>query len=655
MFWVLNFAKRGGSLKGAIKEFTKMNGRMPSSAEMNKMEAIIKNTQSNVIPFPKRKSSLAPKTTPKDPIDQRWASQEEWAAKRRAENKAALKRFEEKFGKPEDRAFGGRVGFKVGGILDLLNLIRGQFGKKAITTADKIKRPDRALLREMFEDFNKKYMGKKSADEVTTVDGDIAKKSDRNRAPTADEVEDYMEDLPHGGELNWWEFGKTVDELDKAVAGHKAYVTNMYQRYKRGDLEKYVKPEVREASRLSYQKKIDKVLDKAYDEVFYQKPSSGDYKYDADVLSDSIAEQLGKVYDDLPVMQQSQIYDTALKRVTQDMQMKRTLKNIEQQMKLSDFDVTGRKKNAYGGLAGQLHLNQGGRVRFDSGGSWSRLKKKYKGSTLQAILDNPQLMAAELGHDGIFNLLQLLGMKEGGRVRFDKGGMSRRKFLQLMGGLAALPIVGKFFKFAKPAATAMKAVEKSNAAGMPTWFPSLVNKVMKEGKDVSKQYATTERVIVKEAQLPGSKTKILVEQDLTTGNTTVDIGLGKHGWDDGRHGQPVRLHLQKGEWIEPKKGQKKGVKTKDEFDVEEAEFTGSDPTDIKFDESVVEKYGDHASDFTEVEKYATGKNVDKFNVKGTKKREADEWAQGQAEADAERWADEADDFAKGGLAGVLRL
>ena len=56
MFWVTKFAKLGGSLKGAIKEFTKMNGRMPSSAELNKMEAIIKNTQSNVIPFPSKKN-----------------------------------------------------------------------------------------------------------------------------------------------------------------------------------------------------------------------------------------------------------------------------------------------------------------------------------------------------------------------------------------------------------------------------------------------------------------------------------------------------------------------------------------------------------------------------------------------------------------------
>ena len=221
-----------------------------------------------------------------------------------------------------------------------------------------------------------------------------------------------------------------------------------------------------------------------------------------------------------------------------------------------------------------------------------------------------------------------------------------------MGGLASVPILGKYFKFAKPAAKAVKAVEASNAAGMPAWFPKLVDRVMKEGKDVSKQYATTERVIVKEAELPNSKTKILVEQDLSTGNTTVDIGLGKHGWEDGRHGQPVRLHLQKGEWVQTPKGKKKAVKTKDEFDVEEAEFTG-DAENIKYEDSVVEKYGEHGSDFTEVEKYATGKNVDKYNLKGTKKREADEWAQGRAEADAERWADEADDFASGGVAKLL--
>jgi len=194
------------------------------------------------------------------------------------------------------------------------------------------------------------------------------KKVDKDRLATADELEEYESILDPTGVTGDVGEGMTVGELDKMVADHKAYVANQYQRYKRGDLDKYVKPEVLEEQRLFRQKKIDKVLDKAYDEVFYQKPSSGDYKYDADVLSDSIAEQLGKgSFTDLPQTHQTQIYNTALKRVTQDMQMKRTLKDVEQKMQLSDFDIKGKKGHASGGIAGQLHLNEGGRVRYGSG------------------------------------------------------------------------------------------------------------------------------------------------------------------------------------------------------------------------------------------------------------------------------------------------
>ena len=504
MFWLLNYVKRGGSLKGAIREFTKMNGRMPSSAEMNKMEAIIKDAKSNVIQFPKQKSSLAgpkqtsslagllktgavkrgiaPKTTPKDPIDQRWASQEEWAAKRRAENKAALQRFEDKFGKPEDRAKGGLAG--------QLHLNQG------------------------------------------------------GRVPAF-----------KGGLMKMLQALSAKSPLQR----YKDYLASVKKRAQAGDMK-------------------------------------------------SLAPELGAV---------------AGSGILVNRAMSRKLK-----------DITNQERDAW----------------------YKKLEAEYR----EEYKDDPDMLRLKLemleeDRENFQNRKWWQrgpAYNDGGRVRFDNGGMSRRKFLQLMGGLAALPVVGKFFKLAKPAAKAVKAVEASNAAGMPAWFPKLVDKVMKEGKDVSKQYATTERVVVKEVELPGSKTKVIVDQDLTTGDTVVDIGYGKHGFESGRYGQPVRLHLQKGEWIEPKKGQKKGVKTKDEFDVEEAEFTG-DAENIKYEESSIEKYGDHGSDFSEVEKYATGKNVDKKVV--GKKREADEWAQGQAEADAERWADEADDFAKGGLAGVLKL
>ena len=46
--------------------------------------------------------------------------------------------------------------------------------------------------------------------------------------------------------------------------------------------------------------------------------------------------------------------------------------------------------------------------------------------------------------------------------------------------------------------------------------------------------------------------------------------------------------------------------------------------------SAAERYGDHASDFTEIEKFAVGKNTDK-KIIGSKRAERDAWAEGRAE------------------------
>ena len=189
------------------------------------------------------------------------------------------------------------------------------------------------------------------------------KKVDKNRKLyQGEELAEYIEILDPSGEAGIVEEGMTVGQLDDMVVEHKAYMDDMYQQYKSGALDKYVKPEELEKQRLFRQKKIDNVLAKAYDEVFYQKPLTGDYKYDADVLSDSIAEQLGKgEFTDLPQTHQTQIYNTALKRVTQDMKMKTDMdrmRDIEQKIELDIFDIKGRKPNASGGPVDQEALIQ---------------------------------------------------------------------------------------------------------------------------------------------------------------------------------------------------------------------------------------------------------------------------------------------------------
>ena len=213
-----------------------------------------------------------------------------------------------------------------------------------------------------------------------------------------------------------------------------------------------------------------------------------------------------------------------------------------------------------------------------------------------------------------------------------------------MGLGAALPFMPKAASKLLPKAApkiAETVATAGSGTGMPAWFPAFVQKALKHGEDVSSSYAPAERIIVSKTKLPNSKTDVYVEHDLVTGDTTVDIGMGKHGWSDGYHGQPTRLVLKKGEWIEPTKG-KPGVKTKDEFYVEEAEFTGGHPENIKFEESSFNNYGEHGSDFSELEEFATGK------VTKESKAQKQVW-----EADWDDSLPDSEDFASGGLAYAL--
>ena len=59
----------------------------------------------------------------------------------------------------------------------------------------------------------------------------------------------------------------------------------------------------------------------------------------------------------------------------------------------------------------------GGRIGYRGGylvGGLKDLGRKYKGSTLEAILENPKLVGTELGYEGLAEILRLIGMKDGG-------------------------------------------------------------------------------------------------------------------------------------------------------------------------------------------------------------------------------------------------
>jgi hypothetical protein len=349
---------------------------------------------------------------------------------------------------------------------------------------------------------------------------------------------------------------------------------------------------------------------------------------------------------------------------------------------------------AEGGRVGLMYGGDPG-FAFEYGGSWADWQDKHKHAMPIEDYVKTKMPKERLPFRHL-EPADSLGYDEGGKVKKLLGkGISRRTFL---GGLLSL-FATPFMKFGgkeaavKATPKVVAAVANSNAAGKPPWLDLLIARVIREGDDMTAKTATSPQQTVHRATLPESGTPVEVTHDLTTGSTIVDIGeQTKHGWSAGRHGQPARLVLKKGEWIEPDnlKPGAKGTKTKDEFLVEEAEFTGGHPENVKFEETVEFKYGDHGSDFSEIEQYATKSPVTSGSSHGehmrTMRREGwygkkdkahqlamdkkhgltstykkdphvrgkqadlDDWAEGRAESMAE---DMDPEFASGGIAHLL--
>ena len=65
-------------------------------------------------------------------------------------------------------------------------------------------------------------------------------------------------------------------------------------------------------------------------------------------------------------------------------------------------------------------LQDGGRVNYKSGSylfeGAKKLGKKYRGSTLESLLENPRIIGTELGYEGIAQILRILGLRDGGFI-----------------------------------------------------------------------------------------------------------------------------------------------------------------------------------------------------------------------------------------------
>ena len=180
----------------------------------------------------------------------------------------------------------------------------------------------------------------------------------------------------------------------------------------------------------------------------------------------------------------------------------------------------------------EIPISEKGRLRFGFDSSGNR--------QLTGGLD---LLGGEL-NIGMGSGKQGKGVGLEFRKRFDKGGMSRRQFMKIMGGIASLPFIGKFFKGAKPAAKVAEVATKSMPAQPPEYFFDLAAKIKILGKESSA--ARRERMVEVNYK------NYTLEEDLVTGDMTI---VKRKGDPEFNYEEEVMV-LRKGQADEMTKGTK---------------------------------------------------------------------------------------------------
>ena len=442
-------------------------------------------------------------------------------------------------------------------------------------------------------------------------------------------------------------------------------------------------------------KQRQKMLDDAIEDA--SPGFANDIKYDAELVAENLAERMGLVYDDLPTKQRLDLYDQAYTGLSKK-------KDIPE-----DFAIGGRVGLKFG--TGKKFLQKVfGKEKFKE--MATRDPEMYQGLLevvdmyrkrdkeglkmyLQKFLphmDDAQIedfIRGSDGSEGLIGELIRLGsgrdyqgkiemMKRaqemrklddleitddmirkpnanGGIMRLGfKDGMNRRTFLKLLTGLAAVPIIGKVFKPLKVGkkVTQVPIIKTDNVPGKPEWFDQLVNKVILEGDDVSKRFATVDREVVHMKKLDDDN-QVLVYQDVDAGTVRVEYNSA-----DNMFGEQVDLKYKK---PNPDEGD---PRPSAEFEVEESGIVGraDGPDDYSME---VEGMGgssisDLESDLTRLKTYATGQKPTIKELADSMKRKKNvryyETPEGQTDYVTTRQGDEVpdyDDMASGGIARML--
>jgi hypothetical protein len=360
------------------------------------------------------------------------------------------------------------------------------------------------------------------------------------------------------------------------------------------------------------------------------------------------------------------------------------LKKAEAQKKMAEImDMKGRKiknpQNIMGGREVGMFDNIFARMKKDMDkGRFKTVKKKETEKEIAERIKRENKEAVdrikkdkdfdfdqdpEFASGGRAGLSYLLAEDGNERMPYVSGGgvnRLRRLFLKMLGAGAATTaavksgLISLGGKKSVAKQITKEIVKTDNVAGKPEWFDALVTRVIKEGDDVSKNFATKERQIIHKKKITKDDT-VTVTQDLDEGSITVDYDSPSNTFEE-----TVTMKYKK---PLPDEGAPDPAA---EFEVAESgpvgRSDGPDDYTIEIDEVGGTSIKDLDSDVSKLKEFATKKKPTIKEMMQNKKRKDKAKAiteDSQAQSDAvvarqgepdDSYYGDPDEFAEGGRA-----
>jgi hypothetical protein len=331
-------------------------------------------------------------------------------------------------------------------------------------------------------------------------------------------------------------------------------------------------------------------------------------------------------------------------------------KDFKERIELSDYDITDLEPNAEGGIVGYY---TGGMVDVEP-----NLSDIGHGS--DSLMARTRLISPNNQATTSTGLNYLLAEDNDNiRVPFAKGkgvDLLRRGFLKTMGaagaGIAALKS-GILSLGGKQATkeVAKELITTPAAAGKPAWFDALVTRVVNEGEDVTKKFATKDREIVHATKVDDDA-MVTVYRDLDDGTVRVDIDDATTNVMGEQGDSVVSLEVRGGQLEEGVKG-----KTPVEFEAREADYRnymdGPDDYTTETIDNVVGDTKDLTADLTKVKMYAKGQKkptIKEMMIQRDRAKTLKQAEENPAEYAADRGPDidtKDYDYASGGIARMI--